>query len=582
MSRTRRKMPGKAVQKLSRAKKVAIYIRVSTTYQVDRDSLPMQRKDLAAYSELVLGISDYEIFEDAGYSGKNTDRPAFQEMMQRTRKGEFSHILVWKIDRISRNLLDFAEMYEELQELRVTFVSKNEQFDTSTAIGEAMLKIILVFAELERNMTSERVTAAMISRANNGQWNGGRVPFGYDYDPEKKEFSIREDEEKICQLLKKDYLESKSLTHTARFLNESGYKTRAEAEWSPTAVWIIASSPFYAGIYRYNRYKGVEHRVENPEEEWVLVPDHHPAIFTLEEHEAMLQLLKKNLRSFENPIGRPHGTDNIHLFSGIVYCGKCGSKMTSTPGRLHADGYRTSIYSCPKRRKTKDCDNPSVNDLIIGEFVMNYILNMLNAKSGFSKIRNPEALEKRLLFGSTFADVEHVEENGLNEFYNLLSRYGSDDSYTFAIRKPRKKRAVVDPEIEKLRREKEKHERALKRLQNLFLYSDSLISEKEFIIKKSEITKNLEDVNSMLGMVSRGADSVLTDEEFVKQASHLLISKELSDRQYIYFKKLAQSVSPEILKTYMETILDSVMVIDGRISSIVFRNGLTHKFIYKT
>ncbi len=581
MSSTRRKRPGKAVQKLSRPKKVAIYIRVSTTYQVDRDSLPMQRKDLAAYSELVLGISDYEIFEDAGYSGKNTDRPAFQEMMQRTRKGEFSHILVWKIDRISRNLLDFAEMYEELQELRVTFVSKNEQFDTSTAIGEAMLKIILVFAELERNMTSERVTAAMISRANNGQWNGGRVPFGYDYDPEKKEFSIREDEEKICQLLKKDYLESKSLTHTARFLNESGYKTRAEAEWSPTAVWIIASSPFYAGIYRYNRYKGVEHRVENPEEEWVLVPDHHPAIFTLEEHEAMLQLLKKNLRSFENPIGRPHSTDNIHLFSGIVYCGKCGSKMTSTPGRLHADGYRTSTYSCPKRRKTKDCDNPSVNDLIIGEFVMNYILNMLNAKSGFSKIRNPEALEKKLLFGSTFADVEHVEENGLNEFYNLLSRYGSDDSYTFAIRKPRKKRAVVDPEIEKLRREKEKHERALKRLQNLFLYSDSLISEKEFIIKKSEITKNLEDVNSMLGMVSRGADSVLTDEEFVKQASHLLISKELSDRQYIYFKKLAQSVSPEILKTYMETILDSIMVIDGRISSIVFRNGLTHKFIYK-
>ncbi len=581
MSSTRRKRPGKAVQKLSRPKKVAIYIRVSTTYQVDRDSLPMQRKDLAAYSELVLGISDYEIFEDAGYSGKNTDRPAFQEMMQRTRKGEFSHILVWKIDRISRNLLDFAEMYEELQELRVTFVSKNEQFDTSTAIGEAMLKIILVFAELERNMTSERVTAAMISRANNGQWNGGRVPFGYDYDPEKKEFSIREDEEKICQLLKKDYLESKSLTHTARFLNESGYKTRAEAEWSPTAVWIIASSPFYAGIYRYNRYKGVEHRVENPEEEWVLVPDHHPAIFTLEEHEAMLQLLKKNLRSFENPIGRPHGTDNIHLFSGIVYCGKCGSKMTSTPGRLHADGYRTSVYSCPKRRKTKDCDNPSVNDLIIGEFVMNYILNMLNAKSGFSKIRNPEALEKKLLFGSTFADVEHVEENGLNEFYNLLSRYGSDDSYTFAIRKPRKKRAVVDPEIEKLRREKEKHERALKRLQNLFLYSDFLISEKEFIIKKSEITKNLEDVNSMLGMVSRGADSVLTDEEFVKQASHLLISKELSDRQYIYFKKLAQSVSPEILKTYMETILDSIMVIDGRISSIVFRNGLTHKFIYK-
>ena len=151
--------------------KVAIYLRVSTTHQIDKDSLPMQRKDLIAYCSLILGTDNYEIFEDAGYSGKNTDRPAFQDMMKRIRNGEFTHLLVWKIDRISRNLLDFAEMYEELQRLRVTFVSKNEQFDTSTAIGEAMLKIILVFAELERNMTSERVTATMISRANNGLWN---------------------------------------------------------------------------------------------------------------------------------------------------------------------------------------------------------------------------------------------------------------------------------------------------------------------------------------------------------------------------------------------------------------------------
>lgn len=121
----RRKTSGKTKSAQSRPKKVAIYIRVSTMHQVDRDSLPMQRKDLAAYSELILGINDYEIFEDAGYSGKNTDRPAFQSMMGRLRKGEFSHVLVWKIDRISRNLLDFAEMYEELQALRVTFVSKN-------------------------------------------------------------------------------------------------------------------------------------------------------------------------------------------------------------------------------------------------------------------------------------------------------------------------------------------------------------------------------------------------------------------------------------------------------------------------
>ena len=90
------------------------------------------------------------IFEDAGYSAKNTDRPDYQQMMARMRTGEFSHLLVWKIDRISRNLLDFSVMYAELKELGVVFVSKNEQFDTSSAMGEAMLKIILIFAELER------------------------------------------------------------------------------------------------------------------------------------------------------------------------------------------------------------------------------------------------------------------------------------------------------------------------------------------------------------------------------------------------------------------------------------------------
>ncbi|MBD5504637.1 MAG: recombinase family protein [Lachnospiraceae bacterium] len=577
----RKRSTVKSKSGLSRAQKVAIYIRVSTMHQIDKDSLPMQRKDLTAYAELILGINEYEIFEDAGYSGKNTDRPAFQDMMYRIRNGEFSHVLVWKIDRISRNLLDFAEMYEELQELHVVFVSKNEQFDTSTAIGEAMLKIILVFAELERNMTSERVTAAMISRASNGQWNGGRIPFGYDYDPESGVFSIREDEAQICQILKDDYLENKSLTHTARLLNKRGYKTRAGIEWSPTAVWIIASSPFYAGIYRYNRYRGTERRVENPEEEWVMIPNHHPAIFTVEEYELMSSLLKDNSRSFDNYTDRQHNASRVHLFSGIAYCGKCGNKMVSTPGRLHVDGYRPSNYSCPKRRNTKECDNQTINDNVLGEFVVNYILNMLNSKKEFSGIKSPEELEKRLLFGSTFSGVERIEENGLHEFFNLLSRYGSDSSYSFSIRKPRKKKAAVAPEVEQLRKEKERQERAMQRLQELYLYSESAMSEKDFIIRKSEISKRLDDVNAKLGLVSRGSESSLSDEDFIRQASHLLISRQLSERKYIYFKEFAKSVSPEILKTYLDTILDSVIIADGRVKSIVFRNGLTHKFIYK-
>lgn len=107
-------------------KRAAIYKRVSTQYQVDRASLPVQEAELVNYCKYVLGIENYEIFEDAGYSAKTTDRPDYQRMMARIRTGEFTHLVVWKIDRISRNLLDFAAMYSELKDLGVTFVSKNE------------------------------------------------------------------------------------------------------------------------------------------------------------------------------------------------------------------------------------------------------------------------------------------------------------------------------------------------------------------------------------------------------------------------------------------------------------------------
>lgn len=106
------------------AKKAAIHIRVSTKYQVDKDSLQVQRRELEAYTDMVLGIKDCVVFEDAGYSAKNTDRPDYQRMIDRLRTGEFSHLLVWKINRISRNLLDFAEMYSELKKLGIAFVSK--------------------------------------------------------------------------------------------------------------------------------------------------------------------------------------------------------------------------------------------------------------------------------------------------------------------------------------------------------------------------------------------------------------------------------------------------------------------------
>ena len=107
------------------------------------------------------------------------------------------------------------------------------------------------------------------------------------------------------------------------------------------------------------------------------------------------------------------------------------------------------------------------------------------------------------------------------------------------------------------------------------------MSEKDFIIRKSEISDHLKSINAQLGLITQDPDALLSDEEFIKQASHLLIQKELKDKKYIYYKNLATSVDPEILRTYMKTILDSVYLTDSHVSAIVFKNGLTQKFIYK-
>ena len=237
-------MKSKNLSKKLNEQKSALYIRVSTQYQIDKDSLPLQREDLINYSKYALGIEKYEVFEDAGYSAKNTDRPAFQQMMARLRTGEFTHLVVWKIDRISRNLIDFAEMYSEIKKLGITFVSKNEQFDTSNAMGEAMLKIILVFAELERNMTSERVSAVMLSRASNGQWNGGRIPYGYSYDKETQEFSIIEEEAKIIQFIYDSYEAEKSLLAVTKRLNDKGILHRSGHQWTPTTIILFSEVLF--------------------------------------------------------------------------------------------------------------------------------------------------------------------------------------------------------------------------------------------------------------------------------------------------------------------------------------------------
>lgn len=539
----------------------------------------MQKQDLLAYAKLMLGTEDCVIFEDAGYSGKNTDRPKFQEMMSQIRAGGFTHLLVWKIDRISRNLLDFATMYNELKDLGVVFVSKNEQFDTSTAMGEAMLKIILVFAELERNMTSERVTATMISRANNGLWNGGRIPYGYDYDYDTHDFTPSETEAPIVQLIHDLYEKERSLVRESRILNSKGYRTRAGNEWSPVSLHIILHNVFYCGDYRYNVLKEGDRQKVKDESEWITIEDHHPPIITREQKQRITSLLDLRSKQY-NMRKRRNSGSHTHIFGGLIVCGNCGAFMLNSIGNKKDWSY--TRYLCPSKRKSDvACTGKSTSDPIVGEFVFNYILNMLNAQKNFGSVSSPDDLQTILLTGNTFSNIISIEPGGVRDLYDILAS-GEVQGAVFGKGVDIKSKDAENSEIASLRAEKQKTERALDRLRNLYLYSEDAMSEKEYIIQRTSLAEKLDEINGEIGMIQSDEwQQSVTDEMFIARASEFIIAQKLTDRNYINYKRLAQSVDAEVLRNFLTSIIDSIIVTDGMVQRITFKNGLSHSFTFK-
>lgn len=547
-------------------KKAAIYIRVSTNYQIDKDSLPLQRQELINYAQYALNISDYEIFEDAGYSGKNTDRPAYQEMMKGVRSGEFSHIMVYKIDRISRNLVDFATMYAELKQLGVIFISKNEQFDTSSAMGEAMLKIILVFAELERNMTSERVTAVMLSRAEKGLWNGANVPLGYKWSEEKKFPVIDDTEADTVKVIFNLYEKYYSTTQVVTYLNRNEYQTKRGGKWRTKVLCDILRNPFYKGTLRYNYRNAARGKKKSPDD-WIIIDNNHDAIITIEQWERCNKILDANaLKVGKFTTSQQH--KHVHVFAGILRC-SCGGSVWSGRDRPRANGFRPSVYRCNNLANgiSKGCKMTS--DIKVGNFVFNYVKNMLNLQNN-----NLDTIEKDLLYGSVFNEICGIEQKGLNDLLNVIQSNHKIEYMTKAEEPENTKNNITS-----LENEKAKFKKALDRLKKLYLYDDDTLSEKDFILEKKKITDQINELD--LQIQSMNSTPTFNPEAFLSTASNLILLKQLSISKEIDYLELAANASPEVLKDFVLSIISKIIFEGKKIISVTFKNGIEHKFIYK-
>ncbi|MGL4875140.1 MAG: recombinase family protein [Clostridium sp.] len=547
-------------------KKAAIYTRVSTNYQVDKDSLPLQKQDMINYAKYALNIDEYEVFEDAGFSGKNTKRPAFQDMIKRIKKGEFTHLLVWKIDRISRNLIDFCEMYDELKKYNCTFVSKNEQFDTSSAMGETMLKIILVFAELERKLTAERVTAVMFDRASKGLWNGAPVPLGYRWDKETKFPVIDEEESRTIEFIFNKYKFLKSCTLVRNVLNETGLKTKRGGTWTTKTISDIIRNPFYKGTYRYN-YRKAGRGERKKEEEWIVKDDNHDKIIDKELWETCNQIMNANTGK-KSTFKRNSKT---HVFSTLVKCGECSNTFHAKEDKKGKDGYIPTLYICSGRYNHLGCNQKTISDKIVGTFVMNFIKNIDTLKC----TDTIEEIENKLLKGACFKKAQ-IDDISIKKIKNLLLR---KEKNLFRSDIGEEVTGINNYEMVTLEKEKVKFERALSRLDDLYLFDDASISEKEYLSKKIEIKTKIKNIDDKMNIYAENVDS---DSDITILVKEMIFKLNLFKSEEIDYKTLVSEVGKKFLKDVINTMINEVVVMNRDILEIKFKNGLSVHFIYSS
>ena len=352
---------------------VGIYVRVSTAEQAKEGySIGEQTERLEKYCQ----AHDWKIFKiytDPGFSGKNTNRPALQNMIRDVRMGKLDMVLVYKLDRLSRSQKDTLTLIEDVfLKNNTDFNSMQENFDTSTPLGRAMIGILAVFAQLEREQIKERLVMGKDARAKEGKWIGGdKMPFGYDYIG--KRLVINEYEAAQLKLMYKMAIDGTSFYQMAKELDEKGFKPRT-GNWTEADVRRTMASWVPNGYIKYKKewYKGI----------------HEPIIDDVTFKKAQ-KAMKKRSEDHQNGNRNP-GRASTYL-GGFLVCGCCGNKYVKNGfSKKNKNGsvYSYNVYECltkhPRdaarkaRAKGRTCTNRNwnVDDLTAQVFDQIRLLSM--------------------------------------------------------------------------------------------------------------------------------------------------------------------------------------------------------------
>lgn len=316
--------------------KVAIYVRVSTTSQAEEGySIEEQIDKLESYCK-IKDWSVYKVYTDGGFSGSNTERPALERLIKDADRKKFDTVLVYKLDRLSRSQKDTLFLIEDVFiKNGIEFLSLQENFDTSTPFGKAMIGLLSVFAQLEREQIKERMQLGKLGRAKAGKsmmW--AKTSYGYDYHKETGTMTINPVQSLAIKFIFESYLSGRSITKLRDDLNE---KFPKEKPWNYRAVRKILDNPVYCG---YNQFMGEIYK------------GNHEPIISKEDFDKTQEELKIRQRTAaENVNPRPFQAK--YMLSGIVQCGYCLAPLKILMGMYRKDGTRLVKYECHQRHPRK-------------------------------------------------------------------------------------------------------------------------------------------------------------------------------------------------------------------------------------
>lgn len=412
------------------------------------------------------------VYEDEGFSGGNLNRPGFKQMMKAARQRQFRAVVVYRLDRISRNISDFSGLIEELNRLSIDFVSIRESFDTSSPMGRAMMYIASVFSQLERETIAERIRDNMHELAKTGRWLGGTTPTGYTSEAVKTvtvdgkskracKLKLIPEEADIVRTIYDLYLQTDSLTNTEAELLRRRILTKTGRYFTRFSIKTILQNPVYLiadqdawqyftdrqaelfsrpeefdgvhGILAYNRTDQEKGRatIYLPVNQWIVSVGQHPGLIPGKTWVRIQESLERNKsKAYRKP------RNNEALLTGLLWCA-CGNRMyPKLSKRLTPEGKPVYTYVCKLKEHSQRalCNRRNANGNLLDAAVIEQVKHLADDDSTF--IQQLER-SKRFYTGGRDAYASQLEdlrgqqaeiEHKINALIDSLADFAHSDA----------------------------------------------------------------------------------------------------------------------------------------------------------